>query len=631
MRCTSSSSFLQSALFSLSPPWLGILVASGVLLVAPTQAGEPISHEVFKSSSGEVETTILPEGTLEVELAAGAKGSPGAIIQPGTAESWDFSEYSRIEAVIQNTGDHSVPVSLRVDNKGHWKEAPWSNESIRLDPGQTGTVVVFFGYSHGMKPSFALDRSKVTQLLIFAPGGEQSRRFLVKSISAEGEPGETPEEWKNQSSLVPEGGILLGPGAPVESSRQLSSFNGAGVTATESGDRLQIQFTGESQHVSFRPLPGKWDLRAANRLAVEVINTGTGTAWPGIRIESPGGATAIASSKAPLPAGEKTVIIVPFTAAAPWLVDLSGTSGTEKQPDESGTNWVSKEATAITFLSGRKEGIQAFEVIKMEAIAPPAVFPNWIGNRPPVEGDWVQTLSEEFDATVLDESIWNPAAVNHWDKGTGFSRDNVIVADGVARLRFEHRTSRHNDEPDGEEKNYTTGFLDTFGKWTQRYGYFEARMKLPDAPGLWPAFWMMPDRGPATAPRWKREQTTNGGMEFDIMEYLSGWGPYRYNVAFHWDGYGKGHLHAGTSGIYFQTDEEGFLTAGLLWLPGKAVYYCNGVEVGRWESDRISSVPSILMFTHVSGGWDNEPLDNARLPCDFVIDYVRCWQRRDLE
>ena len=41
-------------------------------------------------------------------------------------------------------------------------------------------------------------------------------------------------------------------------------------------------------------------------------------------------------------------------------------------------------------------------------------------------------------------------------------------------------------------------------------------------------------------------------------------------------------------------------------------------------------MPSDLMFTHVMGGWDNNGLDDAQLPADFVIDYVRCWQRKDL-
>jgi hypothetical protein len=30
-------------------------------------------------------------------------------------------------------------------------------------------------------------------------------------------------------------------------------------------------------------------------------------------------------------------------------------------------------------------------------------------------------------------------------------------------------------------------------------------------------------------------------MEFDIMEHLTRWGPNRFNIAMHYDGYGEGH------------------------------------------------------------------------------------------
>jgi beta-glucanase (GH16 family) len=98
----------------------------------------------------------------------------------------------------------------------------------------------------------------------------------------------------------------------------------------------------------------------------------------------------------------------------------------------------------------------------------------------------------------------------------------------------------------------------------------------------------------------------------------------------HWNGYGKGHQQTGTTTIYFQPDAEGYITSGLLWLPGLAVFYVNGREVLRWETPRISNVPSDIMFTNVSGGWDNNAIDDAALPDDFVIDYVRAWQRKDL-
>jgi beta-glucanase (GH16 family) len=115
------------------------------------------------------------------------------------------------------------------------------------------------------------------------------------------------------------------------------------------------------------------------------------------------------------------------------------------------------------------------------------------------------------------------------------------------------------------------------------------------------------------------------------MEHLTRWGVNRYNIAMHWDGYGKNHKSVGTDTVYCQPDQDGFITAGLLWLPGKVVYYCNGKEVARWENPRIGSVPAEMMFTLPAGGWDNDWLDDAKLPDDLVIDYVRVWQRADLK
>ena len=144
---------------------------------------------------------------------------------------------------------------------------------------------------------------------------------------------------------------------------------------------------------------------------------------------------------------------------------------------------------------------------------------------------------------------------------------------------------------------------------------------------------MMPDRGYDAGPeQWKRADTGNGGMEFDIMENYSGWGPYRFNQAFHMDGYNEDHHKAvGSPWVYARPDgKDGFFTVGMLWLPGKAVYYVNGRETGRWENERVSSILSNFLAGVGSGGWDNTPLDDAKLPADYVIDHIRAWQRADL-
>jgi beta-glucanase (GH16 family) len=203
----------------------------------------------------------------------------------------------------------------------------------------------------------------------------------------------------------------------------------------------------------------------------------------------------------------------------------------------------------------------------------------------------------------------------------------VLLGDGVLRLRFEKKRGHAEDDPAKPETDWATGFLTSIGKFRQRYGYFECRMKLPTASGLWPAFWMMPDRGPEAGPG--RESTAEGGMEFDILEFLTRYGPNRYNVACHWDGYGENHKSNGTERIYAQPDREGFITAGLLWEPGQATFYANGEPVARWTDDRVASVPEYILFTAVSGGWGGNNLTGEGLPDDFVLDYVRVWQRRD--
>ena len=247
----------------------------------------------------------------------------------------------------------------------------------------------------------------------------------------------------------------------------------------------------------------------------------------------------------------------------------------------------------LVIATDKADAERALSVQSIKADLPALQLPDWLGKRPPVDGDWIQTLNENFDGP-LDPSIWEVKGANYWDKQSHFSKDNVIVENGNAKLRYEKKTGFHNDDPKEKQTDWQSGYLHTYDKWAQRYGYFEARMKLPKAPGLWPAFWMMPDRGHRADPQWKRQDTKFGGMEFDIMEHLTRWGPNRYNIAMHYDGYDKDHKSIGSDKIYAQPDKDGYITSGLLWLPGQAIFYANGKEISRWETERISAIPSIL-------------------------------------
>jgi beta-glucanase (GH16 family) len=51
-----------------------------------------------------------------------------------------------------------------------------------------------------------------------------------------------------------------------------------------------------------------------------------------------------------------------------------------------------------------------------------------------------------------------------------------------------------------EGGRYTSARLKTQDRYTQRYGRIEARIRIPEGKGIWPAFWMlgMQGSGPAT-------------------------------------------------------------------------------------------------------------------------------------
>lgn len=568
---------------------------------------------------------------VNITVLPGKSGYPGINLKPEGMEGsyWNLSKYGHVEAVVVNTGTKGLSLSLRLDNKGDWKDSPFNCESTFLKPGTSGTVSVIFGYGYGKKPSYKLDSAKVIAALFFTGKSAEPQTFRIESIKAAGPAGEQPPVDLNAIRTKPKNGFLLGGGVTVDAAKQIDPKNKA--EATLDGQGLKVAFTGKGQFVAFKPVVGRWDLREALEVHVKVKNVGSTPANPTIELQSNSGPAVPATLSKPLAPGAQGVIVASFLPAKPWLGIKDATKTFWNPEPGTGTKFISDAVSGVKIQPDAEGSPQTLLIESIVAKAPePDVLPDWLGKRPPIEGDWVKTFDEEFDGTTINEKIWNIYTDNYWDKRTHFSKDNVIMGGGMVRLRCEKKTGYHNDDPSKKQTDLATGFLDTYGKWTQRYGYFESRMKLTKGPGMWPAFWLMPDRGVELGPQWKRADTGNGGMEFDIMEFLGRWGQYRFNIAMHWDGYGKNHQQNGCTTIYFKPDKDGFLTSGLLWTPGVAVYYINGKEVARWESPRISEITSNIMFTNVTGGWDNDQPDVTQMPDDYVIDYVRCWQRKDL-
>jgi beta-glucanase (GH16 family) len=168
---------------------------------------------------------------------------------------------------------------------------------------------------------------------------------------------------------------------------------------------------------------------------------------------------------------------------------------------------------------------------------------------------------------------------------------------------------------------YTSARLNTADKFTTTYGHAEARMKIPEGKGMWPAFWMLGDDiGTAQWP--------NCG-ELDVMENV-GNEPGTVHGTIHGPGYsgsaGVGAPYDLPSGQKFSDD---FHTFGVDWSPNKISWSVDGNVYQTRTPDDVSG--NKWVFDHpfymilnlaVGGDWPGDPDGNTKFPQSLVVDYV---------
>jgi beta-glucanase (GH16 family) len=595
--------------------------------------------EPEEAAAGQITTSNGPDGVL-VNVKAGDFPFPGITVHPVGEKAWNLSAYGHIDAKVTNTSASPINFCLRVDNDAANGDRTWNTSGLKIPAGQSGTIRVYFGYN-GTSRGYALLTDSVIRLKLFTGKAPQDFSYRIESIQASGPSDELPPGIKRivkpkHPQLFP---VVEGDHWKMDA----VTVKTATGKVTPEDNTIQLTFPG-SKPGSILVCPGdkEWNLNNYLQISLKVKNTGATPFKPTFRVESEVGATDEISTDHALAVGEEAKVTIPFAPSKPWVavvdpgeLDPSKPGRWGNQPG-TGTTFRSNKTTGITVLSDKSAGDKALQITSIAASVVTATLPDWLGNKPPVDGDWVQTLDEEFSGDHIDLSRWNVHTANLWDHRMHFSRDQVIVKDGYLTLRMEKKPGYNNDDPTGKVKysgaftDYAAGQPDTLGKWTQRYGYFEIRERQPPQNSLWPGFWLMPDRGKDVKPMAKRGSTADGGMEFDITESQSSWGPYRFNVCCHFDNYKEAHKTVGTNSNYVAPDKDGFITVGFLWTPGSMIVYGNGMEIWRWESPRISSQESFMILQNEIGGWDNERVDDSTLPADYVVKYIRVWQRKDL-
>jgi len=235
-------------------------------------------------------------------------------------------------------------------------------------------------------------------------------------------------------------------------------------------------------------------------------------------------------------------------------------------------------------------------------------------------------FDDEFDGTTLNSATWQTCS--WWASSTCtiesnhelelYTPNNVSVANGALKLQARRENAVGWN---GRTFNYTSGMVSSGGRsgsaapgFTYKYGYAEARVDIPAGKGLWPAFWTLP-------------ADYSWPPEIDAMEIL-GDAPSVTHMTYHYlDANG---VHQGPGASWAGPDfSAGWHTFGVDWQPNAIVWYVDGVERNRFtNASAITAVPQYLLLNLAVGGdWPGSPDANTSFPSDYLVDYVRVWDK----
>jgi beta-glucanase (GH16 family) len=180
---------------------------------------------------------------------------------------------------------------------------------------------------------------------------------------------------------------------------------------------------------------------------------------------------------------------------------------------------------------------------------------------------------------------------------------------------------------------YTSARLKTEGLFSFRYGRIEARIKAPEAQGIWPAFWTLGNNTATTG--WP------GAGEQDIMERVnSALDPDWNEGSIHGIGF-TGDVGLGTK-FFFPKGQTaaGWHTYGMIWKKDSVAFYVDDPEkpyVTYTNPESIAKFPGavwpfdngdsafVILNLAIGGDWPKNPDAKTEFPASLLVDYVRLY------
>jgi beta-glucanase (GH16 family) len=232
------------------------------------------------------------------------------------------------------------------------------------------------------------------------------------------------------------------------------------------------------------------------------------------------------------------------------------------------------------------------------------------------EPAWKLVWSDEFNYNGLPDS-------SAWGNEVGFIRNNELQY-------YTNRRIENSRVVDGnlliigrkesyKGANYTSASLVTDGKKSWTYGKVEARIKLPDGQGLWPAFWMLGQNIHTVG--WPE------CGEIDIMEHINN--ESLLHGTLHW----LNEKHVSSGGTtpcdvtkYHNYSIEWDKESVRLFLDDSKYWEVN-IKDGINSTEEFHKPHYLILNLAIGGDWPKSPDMTTLFPDTMFVDYVRVYQK----
>lgn len=192
-----------------------------------------------------------------------------------------------------------------------------------------------------------------------------------------------------------------------------------------------------------------------------------------------------------------------------------------------------------------------------------------------------------------------------------------ISMDGTGNLAITARSESFGGS------GFTSARIKTQGLFDQAYGRFEARLKMPWGPGIWPAFWMLGSN--------INEVPWPQCGEIDIMEYR-GQQPTIIHGSVHGPGYSGGNAVTKSFGLEKDRFDADFHVFAIEWGVDYIDYYVDDRLYQRITPDDVTGEwvydhPFfIILNVAVGGNFVGFPTPQTPFPQTMLVDYVKVYK-----